>query len=206
MDSFYLFILASCALIVTPGPDLIYVLTRGVSGGRNAGLLSAVGVVSGILVHTIAASLGLAILLQTSQIAFWSVKVLGGIYLIYMGVQLLISKKSFHFDSASQEVSVRKCLVQGFLSNVLNPKVALFFVSFLPQFVSPSSAPQSSQMIVFGLVFAGLTILFLGFVGCFSGWIGNWLKKKPKAANPIRWGSGGILTLLGLKLLVPESK
>jgi threonine/homoserine/homoserine lactone efflux protein len=201
-----LFLTASIALILTPGPDLIYVLTRGISGGRTAGLLSAIGVVSGILVHTLAAALGLAILLQTSVLAFWTVKIAGGLYLIYMGIQLLARKSSFHLQSAKSGASKRKCLIQGFLSNVLNPKVALFFVAFLPQFIDPASTTQSWDMIHHGLIFAGMTIIVLSLLGWFSGSIGSWLKTNPRYAEMTRIGSGGVLTLLGLKLLIPQHK
>jgi threonine/homoserine/homoserine lactone efflux protein len=206
MDSTVLFLTTSIALILMPGPDMIYVLTRGISGGKIAGLLSAIGVVSGILIHTLAAAFGLSILLQTSVVAFWIVKIAGGLYLIYMGIQLMANKDALQLDDSGPKLSMRKCMIQGFLSNLLNPKVALFFVAFLPQFVDPASTTKSWEMIQFGLVFAGLTILVLAILGWFSGSIGNFLKANPTYARYTRIGSGGILALLGLKLLVPQQK
>lgn len=206
MDATVLFLTTSIALILMPGPDMIYVLTRGISGGKIAGLLSATGVVSGILVHTLAAALGLSILLQTSIVAFWIVKITGGLYLIYMGIRLITNKSALQLDNSGPKLSIRKCVVQGFLSNVLNPKVALFFVAFLPQFIDPASTTKNWEMIRLGFVFAGLTVLVLAILGWFSGSIGSWIKANPTYARITRVGSGGVLALLGLKLLVPQQK
>ncbi len=135
MVSLPLFIIASIALILTPGPDIVYVLTRGIANGKWAGVISAIGVTVGILAHTLAASLGLAVLLTTSIYLFWALKMVGGAYLIYLGYQMIKNKNAFEFSGCQNEFDLKKCFIQGFLSNVLNPKVALFFVAFLPQFV-----------------------------------------------------------------------
>jgi threonine/homoserine/homoserine lactone efflux protein len=204
MDSLPLFIAASIALIVTPGPDIIYVLTRGIADGRWAGVISGFGVTSGILIHTVAASLGLAVLLKTSVYAFWTLKVIGGIYLIYLGFKMMKNKKVFEIDSLKNNFDMKKCFVQGFFSNVLNPKVALFFVAFLPQFVNMDKANHSIYMIGLGLIFAMMTIVFLTVLGLFAGVIGAWLKERKKITGKIRFASGSVLMLLGLRLLVPQ--
>lgn len=206
MESLTLFIIASITLIISPGPDLIYVLTRSISGGKLSGIISAAGVTSGILVHTVAAALGLAILFQTSTTFFWVVKILGGIYLIYLGCQMIRSKNRINLTDQKTSYGKRKCFLQGFLSNVLNPKVALFFVAFLPQFVGKSNSHQSLQMFVLGLAFAFMTITFLMIVGFFAGTIGGWLKKKKSVARRIRIGSGTVLIVLGLQLLIPQRR
>lgn len=204
MESLPLFLIASIALIITPGPDIIYVLTRGISDGKRAGLLSAIGVTSGILFHTIAASLGLAFLLQTSVYAFWTLKIIGGSYLIYLGIQIIKNKNAFELNGSQQHFDKKKCLIQGFLSNVLNPKVALFFIAFLPQFVNVANPHHSIYMISYGLIFALMTIIFLTILGIFAGVIGTWLHERNKIAGKIRLGSGAILILLGFRLLVPQ--
>ena len=204
MESLPLFIIASMALIVTPGPDIIYVLSRGIADGRIGGIISALGVTSGIFVHTLAAALGLAVLLQTSVIAFWILKFAGGIYLVYLGIQVIKNKSAFDLEIIGNGIKLKKCFVQGFLSNVLNPKVALFFVAFLPQFVNINSPDYSTHMIGLGLIFALMTIAFLSVLGIFAGLIGAWLKSKKSVAGKVRWVSGLVLMLLGVRLLVSQ--
>jgi len=204
MEQLPLFIAASIALIITPGPDIIYVLTRGIADGRRAGVMSAIGVTFGILFHTVAASLGLALLLQTSVYAFWALKIIGGIYLIYLGIQIIKNKKGYEIKEFNHHFDTKKCLIQGFLSNVLNPKVALFFVAFLPQFVSVDVQDNSIYLIILGLIFALMTIVFLTILGLFSGVIGTWLQERRKAAGRIRIGSGVIIMVLGFRLLISQ--
>jgi len=204
MESLPLFIIASLALIITPGPDIIYVLSRGIADGRIGGMVSALGVTSGIFVHTLAASLGLAVLLQTSVIAFWVLKLAGGVYLVYLGIQVIKNKNAFDLEISGNGINLKKCFVQGFLSNVLNPKVALFFVAFLPQFVNINSPNYNTQMIGLGLIFALMTIAFLSILGIFAGLIGAWLKSKKSAAGKVRWVSGLVLVLLGVRLLASQ--
>ena len=204
MESLTLFILASLALIITPGPDIVYVLTRGMAGGRRSGMVSAVGVTAGILVHTMAAAMGLAVLLQTSFYAFWTLKIAGGIYLIHLGYQMIKNKQAFELGELQCGLDLKRCFLQGFLSNVLNPKVALFFVAFLPLFVSKQSTSQSWDMIMLGLCFAGMGLVFLVTLGLFSGVVGKWLKTRKSIAGGIRMGSGAALMLLGARLFIPQ--
>ena len=204
MESLTLFIFASMALIVTPGPDIIYVLTRGIADGKWSGVMSAIGVTAGILVHTMAAALGLAVLLKTSTYAFWTLKVAGGIYLMYLGYQTIKNKNVFEIAGFENNFDIKKCFFQGFLSNVLNPKVALFFVAFLPQFLSNENLNNSFHMIILGLTFALMTIIFLMLLGLFAGSVGSWLKERKKVAGKIRIGSGSVLVLLGLRLIIPQ--
>lgn len=205
-SNFALFIAASWVLIVTPGPDMIYVITRGVSHGRKAGMISAVGVTLGILVHTIFAAFGLAIILRTSALAFLAVKFSGAAYLIYLGVRTFSNKSDFTFSSDKPKDGIRKIFVQGLLSNVLNPKIALFFLAFLPQFVNPEHGSASVQMVCLGLTFALFGIVFLVLLGYFSGSIGAWLSNKQKLAEKIRWFTGSVLIALGLRLAFLERK
>lgn len=204
MESLPLFIFASAVLIVTPGPDLIYVLTRGIAGGRRSGVVSAVGVTAGLLVHTLAAALGLAVLLQTSTIGFLALKTAGGLYLIYLGCQMVRNRGRIDLAGVGTRMGVRRCFVQGFVSNVLNPKIALFFVTFLPQFVSLESTNQSLYMAGLGLLFAFMTVIFLLVLGLFAGQIGSWLQHRKQVTSHINGGAGSALVLLGLFLLRPD--
>ncbi len=201
---FGLFILASWALIIAPGPDMLYVITRGIAHGPRAGILSAVGVVCGILVHTITAALGLALLLQASAAAFLIVKFIGAFYLLYLGIKTLRDKKVFALKDQVSTVNSHKLFWQGVLSNVFNPKVAIFFVAFLPQFVDKTGGNVALQMIILGLTFALFGLCFLILVGGFAGAIGAWLTRRPQYTNFLRWLTGGVLIGLGLRLAFTE--
>jgi threonine/homoserine/homoserine lactone efflux protein len=132
-----LFLVASIALILAPGPDSLYVLARGLGQGRRAGVIAALGSSSGLLAHTTLAALGLAVLLQTSEVAFTVVRVGGALYLIYLGVRALLSRERFAIGASAAQFSPRRMYLQGLLTNLLNPKIALFFIAFLLQFVDP---------------------------------------------------------------------
>ena len=205
-SNFALFFAASWVLIITPGPDMIYVITRGISQGRKAGMISAIGVTLGILVHTIFAACGLAIVLRTSALAFLAVKFAGAGYLIYLGVKTLKEKSDFEFNKNRLEDGIRKIFVQGILSNVLNPKIALFFLAFLPQFVNPEHGSASIQMVYLGLMFALFGIAFLVLLGYFSGGVGLWFSNKQNFAKKLRWFTGSVLIALGLRLAFMERR
>jgi threonine/homoserine/homoserine lactone efflux protein len=202
---FALFITVSWALIVAPGPDMLYVITRGMTHGRRAGMLSAIGVICGILVHTTAAAFGLTLIFQTSAFAFMVVKYLGAIYLVYLGIRAWSEKNVFHLQS-STPVSSRRLFWQGVLSNVLNPKIAVFFLAFLPQFVDKESSQVTLQLIVLGLTFAFLGLVFLLVVGYSSGSIGGWITRRPRFAQFLGRLSGGILIGLGVRLALTERR
>jgi threonine/homoserine/homoserine lactone efflux protein len=201
---FALFITVSWALIIAPGPDMLYVITRGMAHGRRAGMLSALGVICGILVHTIAAALGLTLIFQTSALAFLAVKYLGAAYLIYLGIKSWRERNGFALQISSSPVSSGQLFWQGVLSNVLNPKIAIFFLAFLPQFVDKSSSQMTLQLIVLGLTFAFLGLLFLIVVGYSSGTIGSWITRRPHYAQFLGRLSGGILVALGVRLALTE--
>jgi len=206
LESNIIFVIASIALIVTPGPDFIYVLSRSLCGGKMSGMISATGVSCGIVVHTLAAACGLALLLQTSTTLFWIVKVAGSVYLISLGLTMVWANKSIVVNGGGGAYGKKRCFIQGFLSNLLNPKVALFFVAFLPQFVDKQGDQQRLQMIILGLAFGLMTIIFLVIIGFFAGTIGQWLAKKKRTENAVRIGSATTLILLGLQILIPNNR
>jgi threonine/homoserine/homoserine lactone efflux protein len=199
-SNFALFFAASWILIITPGPDMIYVITKGVSQGRKAGVISAIGITLGILVHTVFAACGLAIILKTSAMVFVAVKFVGAGYLVFLGIKAIKDKTAFTVHNDQPQVKLRTVFIQGVLSNVLNPKIALFFLAFLPQFVNPQYGNASVQMVCLGLIFALLGVIFLVLLGYFSGTIGSWISRRRQLTRKIRWFTGGVLILLGLRL------
>jgi threonine/homoserine/homoserine lactone efflux protein len=201
---FALFAAVAWALIIAPGPDMLYVITRGMAHGRRAGMLSAVGVICGILVHTTAAAFGLTLILQTSAFAFLAVKYVGAAYLMYLGVKAWRDKSTFSLQTQTPVVSSRAVFWQGVLSNVLNPKIAIFFLAFLPQFVEKDGNQVTLQMVILGLTFAFFGLCFLLVVGYSSGAIGGWLTRRPHYAQTLQRVAGGILIGLGIRLALTE--
>jgi threonine/homoserine/homoserine lactone efflux protein len=201
---FALFIGVSWALIIAPGPDMLYVITRGMALGRRAGVLSAIGVVCGILVHTTAAAFGLTLILQTSAIAFLFVKFIGAAYLLYLGFKSWRDQSTFRLQTTTSIARSSRLFWQGVLSNVLNPKIAIFFLAFLPQFVDKGRPQVTLQLITLGLTFAGFGLCFLLVVGYFSGTVGRWLTQRPRYAERFQHVAGGILIGLGIRLAFTE--
>ncbi len=195
-----LFLTASILLIVTPGPDMMYVIARGVAQGRKAGLLSALGVCTGLLFHVFAAALGLSILLRASAVAYSIVRYAGGAYLVYLGIRALRNKTESEPAEATPAARRSRIYLQGVLSNVLNPKVALFFLAFLPQFVPATHVSSFGPMLALGLLFTALGIVWLIGLGWLSGSVGRWLSENRMASRAVQWLSGCALIGLGLRL------
>ena len=201
-----LFLTASLALIVAPGPDNILVLTRGIAQGRGAALVSVAGASVGLVVHSTFAAVGLSALLQQSAVAFFVVKYAGAAYLIYLGIKALLDRESFAVTGEAAPARLGSVFFQAVASNVLNPKVALFFLAFLPQFANPAAAGAAPQLLALGLTFALLTWMIFSALGYFSGSLGNWLVSRPKLADGLRWLTGGVLIGLGLRLALPDRR
>jgi threonine/homoserine/homoserine lactone efflux protein len=185
---------------------MLYVITRGMTHGRRAGILSAIGVICGILVHTTMAAFGLTLIFQTSAFAFLIVKYLGASYLIYLGIKSWKDKNTFSLETSISMMSSYRLFWQGVLSNVVNPKIAIFFLAFLPQFVDKGGSQVTLQLILLGLTFAFLGLIFLLAVGYSSGTIGSWIAQRPQYAQLLGRLSGGILIGLGIRLAVTERK
>ncbi|MGZ9164030.1 MAG: LysE family translocator [Anaerolineales bacterium] len=201
---FALFIGISWALIIAPGPDMFYVITRGMAHGRKAGMLSAIGVICGILVHTTAAALGLTLIVQSSPFAFLLVKFAGATYLLYLGIKAWRDKSTFSLPSPTSVTNSHALFWQGVLSNVLNPKIAIFFLAFLPQFVDKGGSHIALQMVILGLTFAIMGLCFLLVVGYSSGTVGGWLTRRPHYAQYLQRLAGGILIGLGIRLALTK--
>ncbi|MBD2773907.1 LysE family translocator [Iningainema tapete] len=153
-----LFCIAAIVLIITPGPDMLYVIARSIGQGKIAGIVSALGICVGILVHTLAAAIGLSALLMTSALAYNIVKYAGAAYLIYLGIRTILSREEQNTFATRQRISLTTTFSQGVLSNVLNPKIALFFIAFLPQFVDTTQGGIALQIAILGLIFDAMTI------------------------------------------------
>jgi threonine/homoserine/homoserine lactone efflux protein len=200
-----LYVLASLALIATPGQDMIYVLTRSLAQGRLAGLCSAVGVCLGILVHTALAALGLGALLHASEALFIALKMAGAAYLVYLGLRMLFSRAHADAPAASPAPLSRAALVwQGMLSNVTNPKIVLFFFAFLPQFVDPASAHPTGDLVFLGVLYAALALPVKGAVALAAGSLAQRMVASPGVLAGVQRAGGIVLVALGARLAAAE--
>jgi len=203
---FALYLAAAGAMILSPGPDTVYVLTRSIGDGRRTGLASAVGISLGVVVHTVAAVVGLAALFRASELAFLAVTYLGAGYLVYLGVGTVRSD-ALRADSIGDSTAAdadrstrRNPVAEAVAVNVLNPQVALFFLAFLPQFVS--GAWVELQLLALGGTYAVLTAAYLGGVAATAGTLRTALVTRPAIGVGVRWLSGLVLVALGLRLFL----
>ena len=195
-----LFIVASLVLIVTPGQDMILVMSRSIAQGSAAGVATAAGVSVGLVGHTLLATLGLGAILRASEWLFLALKLAGAAYLVYLGVQLLRSRQHELALATGAPRSLPRLFFDGALSNVSNPKIAVFYFAFLPQFVLPGASHPTLSVFVLGLAFAGLTFLVKGPVGLGAGLLSGWLGSRPNALAWLYRTSGAVLVGLGVKL------
>jgi threonine/homoserine/homoserine lactone efflux protein len=196
VPSLMLFAAASIALLVVPGPSVLYIVTRSVTQGRRAGLISVLGVHVGSVVHVAAAALGLSALLASSATAFMIVKYLGAAYLVWLGVQKLRRRGPATVDD-TPPVPRSRLFTQGIVVNVLNPKTAIFFLAFLPQFVSPARGPVAAQIVVLGACFILLGILSDGGYALLAGALAGRLRRTRTARRRLDRASGVVYLGLG---------
>jgi threonine/homoserine/homoserine lactone efflux protein len=197
-SSLLLFISAALVLLVIPGPAVFYVTSRSIGQGRSAGLVSALGIGVGTLVHVAAAAVGLSALLMSSATAFGVVKYLGAAYLIYLGVQKLLREESLDVSPEASRAKLSRVFGQGIIVNILNPKTALFFFSFLPQFVDASRGNVALQILFLGTLFAVMGITSDSLWALFAGTVAQHLKRNTRWLNTQRYVSGGMLISLGV--------
>ena len=201
MDSLALYIVASLALILTPGQDMMYVMSRALAQGRLAGLYSALGVIVGILVHTVLAALGVGAILAASEGLFLALKLAGAAYLVYLGVKLLLSREApVAAEPGARRFSAASLVWQGVLSNVSNPKIVVFFFAFLPQFVDPRSSNPTRDLVLLGVLYAAMGLVVKAGVGLAAGSLSERMLRRPRAMLWINRLSGTILVGLGLRL------
>ncbi len=193
-----LFVVASVVLLVAPGPAVLYIVARSLDQGRTAGLVSVAGVALGSLVHVIAAALGVSALLISSATAFRVVKYVGAAYLIYLGIRRLVGGDDVAAGEAEQTV-LRRVFTQGIMVNVLNPKIALFFFAFLPQFVSPDTGSVALQVLALGFLFVLMGLISDSVYAVLAGTLGTAMRRRAWVGRLQRYVGGS--TLLGLGVL-----
>ncbi|MGP5309244.1 LysE family translocator [Vreelandella alkaliphila] len=189
--------LACLLLVISPGPDNMLAIGRGLSQGRLAATVSGLSSGMGILFHVLAATFGLTLLIQTSELAFYVVKIIGAGYLIWLGVKVLRSRNLFSLEPAKKQ-SLKTIFSTGFLSAALKPKPGMFVLAFVPQFVNPNLGSVTWQMIGYGVWFAILTAVGFSLMGVFSSRLSEWLRNKPKLVSGLNIGAGVTFVSSGL--------
>ncbi len=199
------YIAAVLLIVISPGPDNILVISGGLSQGRLAAALSSIGASLGIMFYTTAAALGLALVLQTSPLAFWLVKAAGATYLLWLGYKAISSRSLISFVPAAQR-SLPRIFATGLFSNVLNPKPGLFVVAFILQFTSPLRGSVPLQMLVYGAIFALFTALIFSVVGAFAAQLSAWLSRRPKTIAAANIGAGLTFITAGFSILALDRR
>lgn len=197
------FLGASVALTIAPGPDNIFVMTQGIARGRKPAIVTALGMCSGVSVHTTAAAFGISAVFYSSAIAFTVVKWAGAAYLLYLAFRTLKERSAIRL-SAAAELPAAALFRRGFVMNVLNPKVAMFFLAFLPQFVSPATGGVPLQMLLLGFVFMAQAVVIFCLIGYFAGSIGSFILARPRIARYFDWLTAGVFASLGVRLALAE--
>ncbi|TYR81391.1 LysE family translocator [Priestia megaterium] len=200
ITSFGLFLLTALLMNITPGTDTMYIVSKSISQGKKAGIYSVLGISTGSLVHTFLAAIGLSVILATSVVLFTIVKIIGSGYLVYLGIRMLIQKSSNFQFKDTKNMPIKKIYTQGLLTNVTNPKVALFFISFLPQFISGDNSYGPLPFIILGLTFVTTGTLWCLVVAIFSSFATKKLRNNPKVEFILNKITGVIFIGLGIKL------
>jgi threonine/homoserine/homoserine lactone efflux protein len=198
------FFAASVLLAIAPGPDNIFVLTQSALRGRSAGLVVMLGLCTGLIVHSLAVALGVAVIFQTSALAFSALKFLGAGYLMYLAWQAFRASATKFQAEQSPETSLCKLYRRGIIMNITNPKVSIFFLAFLPQFADPSRGPISLQLLLLGGVFIIATILVFGGIALLAGTLGQWLSRSARVQNIMNKVAGTVFVCLALRLATTE--
>ncbi|APX93714.1 lysine transporter LysE [Halomonas sp. 1513] len=197
---------AACILLVlAPGPDNLLAVGRGLSQGWRAAWTSGLASGTGILLHVLAATFGLTLLLQTSELAFWVVKALGAGYLIWLGIRVLRARNLIHFAPARRQ-PLSRIFAIGFLSAALNPKPGLFVLAFIPQFVDPAAGSVTAQMLVYGVWFAALTAVGFSLMGVFAARLSAWLQARPRVVAGLNVGAGLTFVVTGLSVAAMKQR
>jgi threonine/homoserine/homoserine lactone efflux protein len=197
--TFLLFAAAAVVFLAIPGPSVFYIVTRSLVQGRHAGVVSMLGVQTGGLVHVVAAAFGVSALIASSAEAFTVVKYAGAAYLVLLGLRKLLARdeEEVELDSRGSS-SLRRLFLQGVIVNVLNPKTALFFLAFLPQFVDPAAGPVAPQMLVLGTLLVGLGVLSDGSYALLAAGAGRRLRSAAATRRVLERASGGVFVGLGV--------
>jgi threonine/homoserine/homoserine lactone efflux protein len=201
-----LFMVAVLALNLTPGPSIAYVMSRSIGQGRTAGIVSALGLATGSLLHALGAALGLSAVVACSPLAYAAVQYLGAAYLVYLGIGLLRRRGEPIAATFPRDLSVRRVYGQGILTELLNPKIALFFLSFLPQFVDPGRGSVAGQTLLLGLLFHVTGVPVNVLVAIAGSALATWLSRHRGVERARSWISGTVLIGLGVRLALSERR
>jgi len=203
MDNFALFTLTSLLFILTPGPGNILSVARGLSQGKMAAIVSSLASGLGIQLHVLLAALGFTTLLLASSIAFTTVKIAGALYLIWLGYQAIRSDSLITFNQA-EPVTQTKVFVSGFLTAALSPKISMFMLAFIPQFISDNAQNAALEMAILGTWFSVLTVIVFSIMGSGAYSLSNWLRSKPAVVRRLNVGAGSVLLGAGIGLALTE--
>lgn len=200
IDTITLFLTTSVLLALAPGPDNLFVLAQSAQHGRKAGLMVTCGLCTGIIVHTIAVSLGVAAIFQASTIAFTTLKYAGAAYLLYLAWMSFRANGNIGADNKVNKLRFRTLYLRGVIMNITNPKVSIFFLAFLPQFIDPALGPIIPQMLQLGGLFILSTIWIFGGIALLAGTFGRLLASSERATQILNWVAGSVFIGLALKL------
>ena len=199
-----LFFIAALVILITPGPAVLYIVAHSIDQGRLAGIVSTLGVAAGTLFHIAAATAGVSALLVSSALAFNVLKYLGAAYLIYLGIRKFLTPDELETAKVRDPKKLMRIFLRGLVVNVLNPKTALFFFAFLPQFVDVSKGSVAWQMLLLGVIFVLLGILSDGVWALLAGTAGNWLKRNLRFLQAQRYFAGSVFVALGVVTALAE--
>jgi len=202
--SLFAFVVAALVVLLIPGPGVLYVLTRSLSQGQRAGLVSACGLSAGAFVHVIAATVGLSALLAASAAAFGVIKLLGAAYLIYLGIRAVLSRQADAAIELPAPRSLRRLFADGVVVSVLNPKVAVFFLAFLPHFTDPVRGSVSTQMFWLGLLYCALALCTDGAYAVLASRLRHWMRGPMARGSLPRYASGAVYIGLGVSTALVE--
>ena len=198
IHDYWLFVLSAMLLIVAPGQDTLYILGRSIGQGQRIGIASALGVSAGTVVHTFAAALGLSAIVATSATAFLAIKLIGAAYLVYLGVRAIVAPSTVIDLDTARVGDARTAFRQGLVTNVLNPKVGLFFLAFLPQFVDPNAPHPAVQIAFLGILFVLLGLITDSLWALAAGTAGGMLRRSRRFVRTQRYVSGTVYIGLGV--------
>jgi threonine/homoserine/homoserine lactone efflux protein len=204
----WLFVLSGLLLNITPGPDTAYIIGRSIQFGWRGGAAAVTGICTGCLVHVFGAAIGLSALLMASSAAFTALKWVGAAYLLFTGVQMLLSRAQplAEADTAGRETSLARVFWQGALTNALNPKVALFFLAFLPQFVAAESAHKTLAFLTLGLIFIATGTLWCFGIAAFAARAASRIRRSAGAVAWVNRALGGLFVYLGIRVAMLEAR
>jgi threonine/homoserine/homoserine lactone efflux protein len=198
-----MFVMTSILVILSPGQDMVVVLSRGIGHGAKAGIVTATGVSVGLLGHTALTTLGVGALLLASATLFTVIKILGAAYLLYLGLRLILKPTALNLQQSGAR-SYRRVFSEGALSNISNPKITIFYFAFLPQFISADADNPTVILMLLGIAFALLTWLIKAPIGYFAGKASQWIQSRPRVIASINRVSGAVLIGFGAKLALEQ--